>query len=72
MQNAVLPPARDPQVTRREADADEPVALEDVLGRLSVHEGVGLDPVQAQLSERDQNDVAHCRGREAAAAGGLR
>src|SRR5215469_2866999 len=71
MQNAVLPLAGDLQVARREADADEPVAFEDALGRLVVDEGVGLYPVQAELGEGDPDDIAHRCGRYAPARGGL-
>ncbi len=53
VKDEVLPAARDLQVGRGHADADEAIALQHLLRSDVVLEGLGLDPVQAELAEGD-------------------
>lgn len=55
MQDVVLPDARDVEVLRGEAEADESVARQDPLRSTVVQQGSGLDSVQAQLLEGHAN-----------------
>ena len=65
----ILPSAGDLQVFRGHAVLCEPGAQEDALGGGVVQQGLGLDPVESHIVERDTHDVAEGGGGEASVVG---
>lgn len=65
----ILPSAGDLQVFRGHAVLCEPGSQEDALGGGVVQQGLGLDPVESHIPERDTHDVAEGGGGEASVVG---